>query len=50
MSVTDGDGEARPVDTEREDGFLLVTSAADEFVSGSQTYVFTYTQHNTTLL
>jgi uncharacterized membrane protein YgcG len=49
VSVTDGDGEARPVDTEREDGFLLVTSAADEFVSGGQTYVFTYTQHNTTL-
>ncbi|PPH53559.1 DUF2207 domain-containing protein, partial [Rathayibacter sp. AY1E1] len=49
VSVTDGDGASRPVDTEREDGFLLVTSAADEFVSGSQTYVFTYTQHNTTL-
>ncbi|AND17556.1 hypothetical protein A6122_2440 [Rathayibacter tritici] len=49
VSVTDGDGSPRPIDTEREDGFLLVTSAADEFVSGSQTYVFTYTQHNTTL-
>lgn len=49
VSVTDETGERRPVDTEREDGFLLVTSAADGFVSGSQTYVFTYTQHDVTL-
>ncbi|PPI69109.1 hypothetical protein C5E12_10955 [Rathayibacter rathayi] len=45
VTVTDGNGSPRPVDTEREDGFLLVTSAADEFVNGSQTYGFTYSQH-----
>ncbi|NRG41254.1 DUF2207 domain-containing protein [Rathayibacter sp. VKM Ac-2835] len=49
VSVTDGEGRTRPVDTETEDGILLVTSAADGFVSGSQTYVFTYTQHDVTL-
>ncbi|MCJ1697403.1 DUF2207 domain-containing protein [Rathayibacter caricis] len=49
VSVTDGDGAPRPVDTESEDGFLIVTSAADDYVSGSQTYVFTYTQRNVTL-
>jgi uncharacterized membrane protein YgcG len=49
VSVTDETGRARPVDTETEDGILLVTSAADGFVSGSQTYVFTYTQHDVTL-
>ncbi|PPF79186.1 hypothetical protein C5C14_09420 [Rathayibacter rathayi] len=45
VTVTDGNGSPRPVDTEREDGFLLVTSAADEFVNGSKTYGFTYSQH-----
>lgn len=49
VSVTDEAGDPRPVDTETEDGFLLVTSAADDFVRGSQTYVFTYTQHDVTL-
>ncbi|NQX16519.1 DUF2207 domain-containing protein [Rathayibacter sp. VKM Ac-2857] len=49
VSVTDETGSTRPVDTETEDGILLVTSAADGFVSGSQTYVFTYTQHDVTL-
>ena len=49
VSVTDGDGNPRPFTTESDDdGFLLVTSAADDYVSGNQTYVFTYTQHNVT--
>ena len=49
-SVTDGEGNPRPYETEEdEDGdFLLVTSRADECVHGAQTYVFTYTQHNVT--
>jgi len=49
-SVTDGDGNPRPFTAEEdEDGdFLLVTSRADDCVHGSQTYVFTYTQHNVT--
>lgn len=49
VRVTDGTGAARPVDTESDDGFLVVTSASDEYVHGEQTYVFEYTQHNVTL-
>ncbi|WP_367882039.1 DUF2207 domain-containing protein [Rathayibacter oskolensis] len=49
ISVTDEDGTPRPVETESEDGILLVTSAAEDYVSGSRTYVFTYTQRNVTL-
>ncbi|NQX10984.1 DUF2207 domain-containing protein [Microbacteriaceae bacterium VKM Ac-2855] len=49
VSVTDENGAARPVDTETDDGFLIVTSAADDYVHGEQTYVFTYTQRNVTL-
>jgi uncharacterized membrane protein YgcG len=51
QSVTDGEGNPRPFETESdEDGeFLLVTSRADECVHGAQTYVFTYTQRNVTL-
>jgi len=48
VSVTDGEGNPRPYSTELDDEFLLVTSAADGFVSGEQTYVFTYTQRNVT--
>lgn len=49
QSVTDGDGNPRPFTTETDDnGFLVVTSRADGFVHGDQTYVFTYTQHNVT--
>lgn len=49
VSVTDENGAARPVETETEDGFLIVTSAADGFVHGAQSYVFTYTQRTVTL-
>lgn len=49
QSVTDGDGNPRPYEVETDDnGFILVTSADPGFVHGSQTYVFTYTQHNVT--
>ena len=50
QSVTDGEGNPRPFETENDDDddFLLVTSRADECVHGPQTYVFTYTQHNVT--
>jgi len=50
QSVTDGEGNPRPFETENDDDneFLLVTSRADECVHGAQTYVFTYTQHNVT--
>ncbi|MBF4463187.1 MULTISPECIES: DUF2207 family protein [unclassified Rathayibacter] len=49
VSVTDGGGTPRAVDTETDGGFLLVTSAEEGFVHGRQSYVFTYTQHNVTL-
>lgn len=49
-SVTDATGAPRPFDTEAdEDGeFLLVTSRADEFLHGEQTYVIAYRMHNVT--
>ncbi len=45
-SVTDGAGAPRNEETESEDGFLYITSRADGFVHGAQTYVFTYTMQN----
>jgi len=48
ISVTDEFGAQRPFDVEHDDGFTLVTSAADSFVSGVQTYVFSYEQSNVT--
>jgi uncharacterized membrane protein YgcG len=46
VSVTDADGRARPVEIESDDGHLVVTSRADDYVHGEQTYVFTYTMRN----
>lgn len=48
VSVTDEDGDPRPVETESDDGDLVVTSAVPEgeFVHGRQTYVITYTLEN----
>lgn len=48
VSVTDGQGAERPVETETEDDFLVVTSRADDYVHGAQTYVFTYDLQNVT--
>jgi uncharacterized membrane protein YgcG len=49
LSVTDGEGNPRPYEVESDDeGFLLITSAASDYVHGAQTYVFTYTQRNVT--
>jgi uncharacterized membrane protein YgcG len=48
VSVTDERGEPRPSETDSEDGELIVTSRADDFVHGRQTYVFTYTLRNVT--
>ena len=49
ISVTDEKGTARPFTTATDsNGFLVVTSREDNFVHGSQTYVFTYTQRNVT--
>ncbi|TFD58798.1 DUF2207 domain-containing protein [Cryobacterium suzukii] len=53
-SVTDENGTPRTFDTEvtsedRDQEFLVVTSAADEYVHGVQTYVIGYSQSNVTL-
>lgn len=48
VSITDGDGRERESETESEDGYLIMTSRADPYVHGRQTYVFTYTLDNVT--
>ena len=46
VSITDGDGRPRESETGSEDGYFEMTSRADDFVHGRQTYVFTYTLEN----
>lgn len=48
VSVEDGEGNARPYETESDDGSLFVTIAADDYVHGEQTYVISYTQRDVT--
>jgi len=48
ISVSDETGAPRPFSVEHDEGFTLVTSAADSFVSGANTYVFSYEQSNVT--
>ena len=48
VSLTDENGVPREAATETEDGLFLMTSRADDFVHGRQTYVFTYTLENVT--
>ena len=48
ISITDENGAARAAETESEDGFYSMTSRADDYVHGRQTYVFTYTLENVT--
>lgn len=48
VSITDGDGNALPAEVEHDDGVFSMTSRADGFVHGEQTYVFTYTLENAT--
>ncbi|SDG73475.1 DUF2207 family protein [Microbacterium pygmaeum] len=49
ISITDGDGNPRPSETESEDGVFSMTSRADDYVHGEQTYVFTYLLENVTV-
>lgn len=49
VSITDAEGAERPAEVKHEDGVFSMTSRADEFVHGAQTYVFTYTLENVTL-
>ncbi len=48
VSITDETGAPRAEDTESEGGFYIMTSRADDYVHGRQTYVFTYTLENVT--
>jgi len=48
VSITDGEGNARAVETDSDDGVFFVTSRADDYVRGVQTYVITYTLEHVT--
>lgn len=48
VSITDEDGAPRNAEVETDDGAYMMTSRADEYVHGRQTYVFTYTLENVT--
>lgn len=48
VSITDGTGAPRPSEVDSDDGYFTMTSRADDFVHGEQTYVFTYTLRNVT--
>lgn len=48
VSITDENGRPRAAETDSEDGYYSMTSRADDFVHGRQTYVFTYTLRNVT--
>ena len=46
VSITDGEGNPRPAEADSDDGTFSMTSRADDFVHGEQTYVFTYRLRN----
>jgi uncharacterized membrane protein YgcG len=48
VSITDESGAERPSEVEEDNDFYIMTSRADDFVYGRQTYVFTYTLRNVT--
>jgi uncharacterized membrane protein YgcG len=48
LSITDGEGDPRASETDSDDGLFSMTSRADDFVHGRQTYVFEYTLENVT--
>ncbi|WJL96538.1 DUF2207 domain-containing protein [Microbacterium sp. ET2] len=48
ISVTDEAGDPRPSEVETDGDWMTVTSRADGFLSGRQTFVFTYTLRNVT--
>ncbi|MGV8877370.1 MAG: DUF2207 domain-containing protein, partial [Rhodoglobus sp.] len=48
IAVTDEAGNSRPFTVENDGDFTIVTSASDSYVSGAQTYVFSYEQSNVT--
>ncbi|MFT4135414.1 DUF2207 family protein [Microbacterium sp.] len=46
VSVTDADGARRPAESASDDGEFTMTSRADDYLHGRQTFVFTYTLDN----
>ncbi|SIT67120.1 DUF2207 domain-containing protein [Microbacterium sp. RU33B] len=48
VSITDENGDPRPSEITEDDGDFTMTSRADDYVHGAQTYVFTYRLHNVT--
>lgn len=46
IGITDGAGAPRPAEVATEDGVFTMTSRAEEYVHGAQTYVFTYELEN----
>lgn len=48
LSITDGEGEPRAAETDSDEGMFSMTSRADDYVHGRQTYVFEYTLQNVT--
>lgn len=48
VSVTDQTGADRDYETESDEGILLVTIAAHDYLHGEQTYIITYEQRNVT--
>lgn len=43
ITITDGDGDQVPFETENDDGFRSILVGDDSFVYGEQTYVISYT-------
>ncbi|MET0813462.1 MAG: DUF2207 domain-containing protein [Microbacterium sp.] len=48
VSITDENGTPREAESDSEDDYYSMTSRADDYVHGRQTYVFTYTLENVT--
>jgi hypothetical protein len=48
VSITDGEGHPRAAESDDDDDAFTMTSRADGFVHGAQTYVFTYRLRNVT--
>lgn len=48
ISITDAEGAPRPNEVDSDDGQFVMTSRADSYVHGEQTYVFRYRLHNVT--
>lgn len=48
VSVTDENGNERPMEVESEDGFTAIVSRASDYLHGPQTYVITYSLENVT--